>query len=81
LGKAIKTRFLCRYLDFVSRWEGVSIREASQVLTKNFVDGKTSHEAATTMKQEARPVREIEERAITAPRATSAAAASSIRPD
>jgi hypothetical protein len=29
-------------LDFVSRWEGIGIREAGQVLTKNFVDDKAT---------------------------------------
>jgi DNA primase len=38
-------------LDFVSRWEGVSIREAGQVLTKNFVKGKEPHSGAKTVEK------------------------------
>jgi DNA primase len=38
-------------LDFVSRWEGVSIREAGQVLTKNFVKGKESHTVTKTVEK------------------------------
>lgn len=30
-------------LEFVSQWEGVKIREAGQILHKNFVDGNVSH--------------------------------------
>jgi DNA primase len=47
--------FICRasgnILDFVSRWEGVSIREASQVLTKNFVGEKEPPPAAQTVEK------------------------------
>jgi DNA primase len=47
--------FLCRasgnILDFVSKWEGVSIREAGQILTKNFVDKKGPPPAAQTVEK------------------------------
>jgi DNA primase len=38
-------------LDFVSRWEGVNIREAGQVLTKNFVGEKEPPPAAQTVEK------------------------------
>jgi DNA primase len=38
-------------LDFVARWEGISIREAGQVLTKNFVDEKEFPPVAQTVEQ------------------------------
>jgi DNA primase len=38
-------------LDFVSRWEGVNIREAGQILTKNFVDEKAPPPAAQTVEK------------------------------
>jgi CHC2 zinc finger len=51
-------------LDFVSKWEGVSIREAGQVLTKNFVEEKGLHTVAKTVKKtterEAPPVEEAD---------------------
>jgi DNA primase len=41
LEKSCYQCFICRasgnILDFVAKWEGASIREASQLLTKNFV--------------------------------------------
>jgi DNA primase len=47
--------FLCRasgnILDFVSKWEGVSIREASQILTKNLAQEKGPPPAAQTMEK------------------------------
>jgi DNA primase len=49
-------------LDFVSKWEGVSIREAGQVLSKNCVDEKAPSPAAQTVEKtierEAPPARE-----------------------
>jgi DNA primase len=51
-------------LDFVSKWEGVSIREAGQVLAKNFVGEKGLHTVAKTVKKtterEAPPVEEAD---------------------
>jgi DNA primase len=38
-------------LDFVSRWEDVSIREAGQVLAKNFVGEKGLHAAAKAVEK------------------------------
>ena len=38
-------------LDFVSKWESVSIREAGQVLAKNFVEEKTPHTGATSVEK------------------------------
>jgi hypothetical protein len=38
-------------LDFVARWEGISIREAGQVLTKNFVEEKEPPPAAQTVEK------------------------------
>jgi DNA primase len=53
-------------LDLVSRWEGVSIREAGQVLTKNFVDEKAPPPAAKsvekTTEREAPPAKKAGER-------------------
>jgi DNA primase len=47
--------FLCRasgnILDFVSKREGVSIREAGQILTKNFADKKGPPPAAQTVEK------------------------------
>jgi DNA primase len=49
-------------LDFVARWEGISIREAGQVLTKNCVEEKESHTASKTVEKtterEAPPTKE-----------------------
>jgi DNA primase len=49
--------FSCRasgnVLDFVAKWEGVTIREAGQLLNKNFVDGKESHHRPQGIQQEA----------------------------
>jgi DNA primase len=51
-------------LDFVVRWEGISIREAGQVLTKNFVDEKESPPVAQTVEktteQEAPPAKKAD---------------------
>jgi DNA primase len=60
--------FACRasgnILDFVAKWEGVSIREASQVLTKNFVGKKEPHAVAKTVdkttEKEAPPAKKID---------------------
>jgi DNA primase len=38
-------------LDFVVRWEDVGIREAGQILTKNFVVAKEPHTASKTVEQ------------------------------
>jgi DNA primase len=75
LEKSCYQCFICRasgnILDFVSRWEGVSIREASQVLTKNFVKGKEPHTAAKTAEKtterEAPPVEEADPPAPASP--------------
>jgi DNA primase len=51
-------------LDFVARWEGISIREAGQVLAKNFVDEKAPPPAAQTVEKtterEAPPAKEAD---------------------
>jgi hypothetical protein len=60
--------FICHasgnILDFVAKREGVSIREAGQVLTKNFVDEKTPPPAAQTVEKtterEAPPAKEAD---------------------
>jgi hypothetical protein len=55
LGKNCFQCFSCHasgnILDFVARWEGVSIREAGQVLTKSFVGEKGLHAAAKAMEK------------------------------
>jgi DNA primase len=59
--------FTCRasgnILDFVARWEGVSIREASQILAKNFVGEKKVHSVAKavekTVAREVPPAKEV----------------------
>jgi DNA primase len=51
-------------LDFVVRWEGISVREAGQVLTKNFVDEKESPPATQivekTTEREVSPVKKAD---------------------
>jgi DNA primase len=68
-------------LDFVARWEGISIREAGQVLTKNFVDEKEPHMVAKNMEKtterEAPPAKKAGERAD---KASSAQAPAAILP-
>jgi DNA primase len=45
--------FACRasgnILDFVAKWEGVSIREAGQILSKHFVGEEELHTVAKTV--------------------------------
>jgi hypothetical protein len=52
--------FSCRasgnVLDFIAKWEGVTIREAGQLLNKNFVDAKVSHHRPQGIQQEAQKV-------------------------
>jgi DNA primase len=38
-------------LDFVAHWEGISIREAGQVLAKNFVEEKKPHTVAKSVEK------------------------------
>jgi hypothetical protein len=45
-------------LDFVAQREGITIREASQILTNNFVDGKAPHEPVKPIEREAPSARE-----------------------
>jgi DNA primase len=64
--------FTCRasgnILDFVARWEGVSIREAGQVLTKHFVGEKGVHAVAKAVEKTiAREVPPAEEAGPPAP--------------
>jgi DNA primase len=59
-------------LDFVVQWEDVGIREAGQILTKNFTEEKEPHTAGKTVEktavQEARPAKKVDPPAPAGPR-------------
>ena len=64
LEKSCYQCFACRIsgniLDFVAKWEGVSIREAAQVLAQNFAEEKEPRAAAKIAESESPQAREAD---------------------
>jgi hypothetical protein len=63
-------------LDFVTKWEGVSIREVGQILTRNFAEEKEPHTASQivekTTEREPPPAKKVDPPAPAGPRQNAA---------